>query len=1434
MNPNILSLYDLKKSLLLLIVLLFGFHAGAQLYTFRNYTHRDGISMAKINAFAQSKDGYLWMGTDGAALVRFDGKTFKEIQFSNEQNNYHYNDLLIRNECIYIATAYSGYFRYSLKKNTIHRIDSPTIHKGEGEKIIVDKKAVFFLGRVGISRLLDGKEVLLKRFPKNAPIRYNQVIETPSGTFVNSNYGTFIIKDGQLTELSKHSKINGKIGSNTYQFGWYVSNKLVLFDSVFQNKMVIRFNDSGAFESVKMGKQAEIFGSGEYAVACDFNKILNQRVILTNIGEIYTEKMDSFTRIVHNFLSPINEPDDILIGQNGEFWLSSGYNGIFKVSIDPFTQIQLDPQFTSPDIGFPFVSSNDEIAMSLMSNGTYIGRISESSTFTFFDIRLYGSCEIKGSSYLASNQGIKKYINGASNPFESFLEDGKHITFVFGDGFDIWYGIAGEGLFRYNIVTLKKTRYGKNRIIADYIYTAQCTYDGDAIYFGTNNGIIRYDKTTKKFSKVAVNGLGSYSGVSAQDAFGNIWFTLDKGIVGIVDGKTKIIDVSTYSTSSVFYTLNADKYGNLIIGSNKGITILKLNAIGNVTSFQNYSGNTGFEGYETHMRSQFQIGNNIYVGTIEGLFVINTDILENLAPPLPPIITDLSSAGAQSSRTFHLHVNNPRVQSIYYRFRIVERDEKWISLAKNQTLQLHELPSGEYTLEVCASYDGIIFGKPSTQKIKIALPTWTSKWFLIGILLAILLLNILLLVYGKRFDSSRLLSTKDTEIHIQMAPTTLLFGAIVSPISHMLGNYFVPSLRTNYGPVFFLALVLLTLYFISLHAKKNGMQHLFKYLLTIGIYAIVLHFFWELYRSNLNPFHFMGIILAVSVAPFLLNRVVNTVIFGLVVFMLSVVCFALIQDPIYPKAHFLIGTFAAIGLLIMNTYLRYNSLEKLMFISDIINRGNFPVVAYQADGTITYVSENISQFADITHDKLLNNKISFLNTFVPFGDRYREHDATVEFEEGRKYLIPMSDAEQTIRWMEWSYKRFAENTRVIIGQDVSQRIELQNTYELLVQNVEDLIFTTDLNGNFTFVNQTFLQRTGYSNEEILGTNSIKIVRDDCLEEIDHFYREHFRQRKSTTYKELPIVTKSGETIWIGQHVNTIFAPGTKNHITGFISLARDVTEDHERKRLIEMQRDDITASINYAQKIQFNLLPSARLFEEHFGDHFIMFSPKDIVSGDFYWMRKINGLLVVGMGDCTGHGVPGAFMTLLGINMLNNVVLEARLTDPGLILTELDSRLEVYFGTASNQKMTDGMELTICVIDEKNDSISYACAGSRFLIHRDDDGFTMYKGNTEHIGDQKSRDFKGYFTQFADLTSNDTLYLLSDGFQDQFGGPKNKKYSFRRLLELLDANVNLCMEDQRMMIEEEFDNWMAIQPQTDDVTLLGLRRKAPNADKNNL
>ena len=449
-----------------------------------------------------------------------------------------------------------------------------------------------------------------------------------------------------------------------------------------------------------------------------------------------------------------------------------------------------------------------------------------------------------------------------------------------------------------------------------------------------------------------------------------------------------------------------------------------------------------------------------------------------------------------------------------------------------------------------------------------------------------------------------------------------------------------------------------------------------------------------------------------------------------------------------------------------------------------------------------------------------------MNNFVLYEESYRAVDVTQEFENGRKYLVPMMDRNQKVRWMEWSFSKFSENLNVLVGQDVSEKIELENTYELLVQNVEDMIYTVDINGYFSFLNNPFMEKMGYTKEELVDKQSLYVVPDEYRSEVEEFYVNHFKENRATSYREIPIKKKSGEIIWIGQHVNTIYAPGSKSYINGFIALARDITEKRRQQQVIRDQRDDITSSISYAQKIQLNLLPHKREFQASFEDHFVLFKPKDIVSGDFYWMNKIGSKHVVILADCTGHGVPGAFMTLLGINLLNSIVLEARLTDPGMILNELDKRLHDYLHKDEEDRVNDGMEVTVCVIDDQSEEFAYACAGSRFLIFKDE-LFTMFKGDNSHIGDEKSESFKGYNTQYAPFREDEVLYLFTDGFQDQFGGPKNKKFSFRRLLELLEENANLSLDEQQKMINVGFEKWQGSEPQTDDVSLIAIKRK-PN------
>jgi serine phosphatase RsbU (regulator of sigma subunit) len=270
-------------------------------------------------------------------------------------------------------------------------------------------------------------------------------------------------------------------------------------------------------------------------------------------------------------------------------------------------------------------------------------------------------------------------------------------------------------------------------------------------------------------------------------------------------------------------------------------------------------------------------------------------------------------------------------------------------------------------------------------------------------------------------------------------------------------------------------------------------------------------------------------------------------------------------------------------------------------------------------------------------------------------------------------------------------------------------------------------------------------------------------------------------------------------------------------------LARDITQKREQQQIIQDQRDNITSSIRYAQRIQINLQPNAYDFGDSFQECFVLYKPKDIVSGDFYWIHRVENKTVIALADCTGHGVPGAFMTLLGINLLNSIVIENRILEASEILNQMDLRLiEALSSQQNTDSIQDGMEMTVLIYDHNTSQLQYACAGARFLIY-EKNGFNMFKGDVKHIGDPEFPGFKEYISHSLHLEEDSTIYLLTDGFQDQFGGNRDKKFSFRRFLETLEENIRLPLAEQKHMIESEFDRWRQDVEQTDDVTVIALR-----------
>jgi len=268
-----------------------------------------------------------------------------------------------------------------------------------------------------------------------------------------------------------------------------------------------------------------------------------------------------------------------------------------------------------------------------------------------------------------------------------------------------------------------------------------------------------------------------------------------------------------------------------------------------------------------------------------------------------------------------------------------------------------------------------------------------------------------------------------------------------------------------------------------------------------------------------------------------------------------------------------------------------------------------------------------------------------------------------------------------------------------------------------------------------------------------------------------------------------------------------------------ITQQRDVIK--EKKNEIERQHKHITDSINYAQKIQEAMLPSKEIFSNNFKNYFIYYNPKDIVSGDFYWIEKIEDKIIYAVADCTGHGVPGAMLSLLGISLLNKITAQNVDLKASGIMEQLRKELKKSLKQTGEDKYEtkDGMDMALCVLDTKTKKIQFSGAYNSLYIHRKNKLIEL-KSDRQPIGlYPKERDFTNHEFQ---LETNDILYSFSDGFSDQFND-KGEKYNIKRFKKLLANIADKNLSKQKEILETEFKTWKSTKKQIDDIVIIGIK-----------
>jgi sigma-B regulation protein RsbU (phosphoserine phosphatase) len=358
--------------------------------------------------------------------------------------------------------------------------------------------------------------------------------------------------------------------------------------------------------------------------------------------------------------------------------------------------------------------------------------------------------------------------------------------------------------------------------------------------------------------------------------------------------------------------------------------------------------------------------------------------------------------------------------------------------------------------------------------------------------------------------------------------------------------------------------------------------------------------------------------------------------------------------------------------------------------------------------------------------------------------------------------------------------------------------------------ISTLLYGTILNLHFFLFIVCMLQVVLFNRQIIIRTFiAVCIISFFSLVIWCHFYGHLIYIQKQTETTEIVMGNVNLLLLFLIISFFTLFFKGE------MIAGQKRITE---QKNLLEERNKDITDSILYAQRIQSAMLPSKSSIEEIFPSHFLLFKPKEIVSGDFYWIFENEEHQFIAVGDCTGHGVPGCMMSVLGINLLIEIVENKQIFESNIILNELRNGILLAFDKdRKSTEYKDGMDISIIRINRKNQTYTLASANNS-IYHLTPDQLEERMADRQAVG--FSHDMKPFTQQEFSYKTGDLLVLFTDGFADQFGGPKNKKFRYKPFKELLFENQEVNLED---LLSSTFEKWKKDLEQVDDVCVFGIR-----------
>jgi PAS domain S-box-containing protein len=1177
----------IKKLAFFIFTFLFFQNAIGQVFDYEILNQNNGLPSSTILVVTQDSRNLIWIGTDGAGLVRYDGKNFKIINKTERSEGFFVTD--IAEDCntnIVVATKYSGLLVY------------------------------------------DGKQFIKDFDHKNSKITGSHVQK-----LLPTTLGTYCFTDKEVFLLKK---------DYTIEFIAKFETESLVINSVFQDEFSNFFlGTNDGLLKIGNGKISRFEKTKLSGYTCLINNNPNEAIIGNYKGELYNlnckTKSTAEITLREKVTLPNNEPffiKKMLKGRSGFIWMAGDKKQGLAMHMKGYTSfINESNGFTGENTFCMFQNKSGQLYIGTYGTGLFrtssqnfysYNNIPELKTPYIFSILttekgLYAGILNSGIYYFEGDQYYelrlkKKYING--NGATALFKNNKNeilacttggifkvgennliptnintklppdlkLRILKQDSNNRYFIGSSSGLFvldgNFNLIaSVNKLKSGQ---AFDNVGSLE-QIDINHWYVGTNTGIYILTEKTKN-SFVSSDPINTKTiTTSCKDSNGNFWFAGTNALY-LVKGKTvKKYTTANGLTSTLIFTLSADKKSNIYLGTNLGIDKVTVNKEGRIINIYNYDSDNGFQGLETNARAQTSDEDgNLFFGTANGLFKYLTNYIPRTKDVPILKITDVdvfnqsriwSAEGASDDFWFNVPkqgfkfdqkdnqlkftfsvINFKNDAEIHYSYLLKGTDENWSLPSKSNEVTYSNLKHGNYTFKVrIVDKLGKPISTPVDFKFEIETPFYYKWWFLLSVFCFIGLFLKLIIAKTSTYNKDFIKNFSETQENNDEVRTYFFFLGIIFPLTEVLNLFFIKRENSELIINLFFGILCFSIYILS---KKN--RFLYKYLRVIFIAFLVLYSFVTLYKITIYPFElitFTEFLLIFFFSYSVFKNVNHYLIFVITMFIaLFVLLFCITSET--KQIITLINT--SFIILVINYARRIsilNSNDKILFSNSIINNSNSLTIATDKSGSLTFCGKSIEKILGYTPEEVMGMNFWKLTQDSEFLDI----DYNELYVPDSVYTRKLRCKNGEYKYIQWTDQRYNDNLFVANGQDITAKILVEEQYRNLVQFASDIIFEVDKYGYFTFVNQFAEKSLGYPLDYIIGKHFSSLIKPEHAKTIEEYY---FKQRTENSAEfdiiEFPIVKSNGEEMWVSQKVT--LKKDENGHIAGYSAIVRDITK----------------------------------------------------------------------------------------------------------------------------------------------------------------------------------------------------------------------------------------------------------------------------------